>query len=74
MTPQQVKTLKETYEMPQDRRFRLLFIIFFFYGHATLHPTMLVRWSVRPLVRWSLHTSVRATVAQVLQRYFVCLM
>ena len=43
MTPQQVRTLKETYEMPQDRPFRLLFITFFFHGHATLHPTMLVR-------------------------------
>ena len=62
MTPQQVRTLKETYEMPQDRPFRLLFITFFFHGHATLHPTMLVRWSVRPLVRLSVVPSFHPSI------------
>ena len=65
MTPQQVRTLKETYEMPQDRPFRLLFITFFFFMDMQLYTPLC--WSVNLSIRWSIcplsHPSIRPSNA-----------
>ena len=57
MTPQQVRTLKETYEMPQDRPFRLLFITFFFSWTRNSTPHY-----VGPLICPSVGPSVRCPI------------